>query len=83
MEVVDGLLRFRPRLPEGIDGVEFRIYHRQRWINVAVADNRLVLTSEPTTRGPVRVAHRDEVTELHSGETLEFHWNGATGAASV
>jgi alpha,alpha-trehalase len=83
MEVVDGLLRFRPRLPEGIDGVEFRIYHRQRWINVAVADHRLVLTSEPTTRGPVRVAHRDEVTELHSGETLEFHWNGATGAASV
>lgn len=76
MEVADGLLRFRPRLPEGIDCVEFRIFYRQRWITVTVRRDRLVLTSDPTPLAPVRVAQRGQVVELASGETLELALDG-------
>jgi trehalose/maltose hydrolase-like predicted phosphorylase len=72
MEVRDGVLHFKPSVPEGIDHLEFAIYYRQRWITVSMQDDHLTLISEQT-RGPaVTVAFHDKVAELEPGRSLSF-----------
>jgi alpha,alpha-trehalase len=77
MEVGDGLLRFRPNVPEGITLVRFRIHHRHRWITVTLGDGHLRLESEDGNQPAVRVAFHDEVAELAAGATL--HLGDPTG----
>jgi alpha,alpha-trehalase len=72
MEVREGLLRFKPSLPDGIDHVEFRIYYHHRWITVSLRADTLSLTSEPTDLGPVDVAYHDRVEQLEPGGSLRF-----------
>ncbi|MFP3900829.1 MAG: glycoside hydrolase family 65 protein [Acidimicrobiia bacterium] len=72
MEVRDGVLHFKPSVPEGIDRIEFRIYYRHRWITVSLEDGHLRLMSEQTARPPVTVAFHEEVAELGSGGTVTF-----------
>jgi alpha,alpha-trehalase len=72
MEVRDGLLRFKPSLPDGVDHVEFRIYYHDRWITVSLRDDSLRLRSELTGRGPVTVAYHDRTALLESGGSVSF-----------
>lgn len=68
----DGVLRFKPSLDPAIRRLDFSVYYDRRWIDVSVSDDRVSLTSEVTSRPPVKVACRREEAELASGETKEF-----------
>jgi trehalose/maltose hydrolase-like predicted phosphorylase len=72
MEVREGLIRFKPSLPEGLDRVAYRIYYQRRWITVELRNGTLTLRSEPTDLGPVRVAFHDTIEHLEPGGTLHF-----------
>jgi trehalose/maltose hydrolase-like predicted phosphorylase len=68
----DGTLSFKPSLDPAIGRLDFCVYFHRRWIEVSIEDGHLRLTSEVTTRPPVRVAFRGEEAWLASGETREF-----------
>jgi trehalose/maltose hydrolase-like predicted phosphorylase len=72
MEVSDGLLRFKPSLPHGLERLEFPIYYHHRWITVSLRGETLRLRSELTDRGPVNVAYHDRVARLDSGGSVSF-----------
>lgn len=72
IEVRDGVLRFKPSLPEGIDRVRFPIHVRGRWIDVELTGDTVQLSSERTPRPPLGIECRGERCELGSGETHTF-----------
>ncbi len=72
----DGALTFKPSLDPALGRLDFSIYYNRRWIEVSMEDDCVRLTSEVTTRPPVRVACRGEEAVLASGETKEFRRTG-------
>jgi alpha,alpha-trehalase len=72
MEVREGVLRFGPRLPDGISHVQFRIYYRHRWITVSLRGDAVTLQSEPTDLGPVDIGYHDRIEQLAPGGSLQF-----------
>lgn len=68
----DGVLHFKPSLPTEISKLEFSVYYRRRWIDVALTGEDLELTSEMTTQPPIEVECRGERVALASGESRTF-----------
>ncbi len=72
MEMRAGVLHVKPRLPEGIEQLRFRIYVRDRWVEVSAEDAVVALSSEVTSAPPLSVDCRGDRRELRSGETVRF-----------
>lgn len=74
----DGVLRFKPSLPAEIDRLSFRVYYQRRWLQVALVDDELEVSSEVTAQPPVQLECRGERVSLASGESRTFRRIGET-----
>jgi len=72
MEPRDGVLWLDPMLPDGLHEVEHKIHYRGHWIHLVVNHTRLTLRLEEGPWPPVRIGYRNEIHDLHQGETLEL-----------
>jgi trehalose/maltose hydrolase-like predicted phosphorylase len=73
MEVdVDGVLHFKPRLPNEIDSLAFCVYFRRRWLDIMIDDTAMEIRSEITSQPPIDVAYRGTRATIASGETKRF-----------
>ncbi|MGH9278327.1 MAG: glycoside hydrolase family 65 protein [Acidimicrobiales bacterium] len=87
MDVSDGVLRFDPRLPQGLDELSFSMQFRGTPLRVSVARARLTVAvaREGVTR-PIRVAIGDDVRELGAGDETAFDLGvhpPASGAGAI
>jgi alpha,alpha-trehalose phosphorylase len=69
-----GELSFRPRLPAALSRLSFRIYYRDRCLQVTITHDKaryeLIHEAEPLT-----LRHEDEVLRIVSGEPVTRGWN--------
>jgi trehalose/maltose hydrolase-like predicted phosphorylase len=73
IEIRDGVLHFRPRLPTAVERVEFRMQFQRTPLLVSLERDRLLLTvHQEGAGGPIRIAVGDQVRELCAGETETF-----------
>ncbi|MGX4709243.1 glycoside hydrolase family 65 protein [Rhodococcus ruber] len=71
--VYDGVLLFRPRLVDRLDGVSFSIRFRGTPLRVRIVGGELtVLAQSEGFHGPVRVGLDGQVCELGAGESCVF-----------
>ncbi len=76
--VREGVLHFDPRLPNGLDGLSFSMQFRRTPILVTLTGDRLSLAIHPEGASrPVRVAVRDDISELCPGEQTVFELSPA------
>jgi trehalose/maltose hydrolase-like predicted phosphorylase len=81
IEIRDGVLRFEPRLPAGVEQVEFWMQFQRTPLLVSLDHDQLVLTvHREGAGGPIRIAVGDQLRELCPGETETFELSspGAT-----
>jgi trehalose/maltose hydrolase-like predicted phosphorylase len=71
-EVRDGVLHFRPRLTDKLDGLSFRMRFRGTGMDVGLEGGVLTLTVDPGASGALKVAVGDRVHELEAGESRAF-----------
>ena len=72
-DIRDGVLYFRPRLTDRLDGLSFPMQFRGTPIRVTLKDGGLTVVAH--TEGfsrPIRVAVGDEVRELRAGDHHTF-----------
>jgi trehalose/maltose hydrolase-like predicted phosphorylase len=82
MEIRDGTLHFRPRLPAAVERVEFWMQFQGTPLLVSLDNQRLVLTvHREGARAPIRIAVGDQVRELCPGETETFELSAPVAAA--
>ena len=74
----DGVLRFKPSLPSEIHRLSFSIYYRRRWLQVALVDDELEVSSEVTNQPPIDLECRGERVSLAAGEAKTFRRIGDT-----
>ncbi len=74
----DGVLRFKPSLPDEIESLSFSVYYQRRWLDIMLVDEKLEVVSEVTSQPPVEIECRDERVSLSSGETKRFKRIGDT-----
>lgn len=72
LETAGGLLRFKPSLPVGVEGLMFPLLHRGRWLTVHLHGDDLEVTCEATSHRPLAVQVRSDRRELASAEHLHF-----------
>lgn len=71
--IYDGVLVFRPRLVEHLDGVAFTMRYRGTPLRVRIDGDVLSVRAEVEGfRVPVRVGFDGDVVELGAGESHEF-----------
>jgi len=72
-DIRDGVLHFRPRLTERLDGLSFPMQFRGTPIRVTLADGGLTVAvhAEGFSR-PIRVAVGEEVCDLCAGDQHTF-----------
>jgi trehalose/maltose hydrolase-like predicted phosphorylase len=71
--VYKGVLLFRPRLVDRLDGVSFSIRFRGTPLRVRIVGNELTVLAQPEGfHGPVRVGLDGQVCELGAGESCVF-----------
>ncbi|MGA2927025.1 MAG: glycosyl hydrolase family 65 protein, partial [Solirubrobacteraceae bacterium] len=67
--VRDGALLFEPRLPDGLDGLEFAMQFHGMPLRVKIAGGELTIAADPEGQSrPVRVGIEDHVGELCPGD---------------
>jgi alpha,alpha-trehalase len=73
---VDGVLRFKPSLPPEIGYLAFSVFYHRRWLDVALTDGDLRVTSEHTSEAPVTIEFRGHQVSLGSGDSEDFQRPG-------
>jgi trehalose/maltose hydrolase-like predicted phosphorylase len=68
----EGVLHFKPRLPNEIASLSFCVYFQRRWLDIVIDDDTMEIGSEITSLPPVRVGYRGTPTTIASGETKRF-----------
>ncbi len=71
IETRDGVLRFNPALPEGLEELSLRLRYRNHLLMVRVGKSRLQLTSLKPDARPITVHVDSQVFSVAGGETLE------------
>jgi trehalose/maltose hydrolase-like predicted phosphorylase len=74
----DGVLRFKPSLPAEIERLSFSIYYQRRWLEIALVNDHLQVSSEVTAQPPIELECRGERVSLASGEAKTFRRIGET-----
>ncbi len=65
-------LRFDPALPPDVKHLRFSIHYRGHRIEIMLADDRMTLTSRPSSAPPITVVVRDRTESLAPGEQAVF-----------
>jgi trehalose/maltose hydrolase-like predicted phosphorylase len=66
------VLRFDPALPPQVKQVRFSVHYRGHRVDVALAEDRLEVSSRPGRAQPIKVLVRDQTVELAPGARHEF-----------
>jgi trehalose/maltose hydrolase-like predicted phosphorylase/beta-phosphoglucomutase-like phosphatase (HAD superfamily) len=66
------VLRFDPALPPQVKQVRFSVHYRGHRVDVALAEDRLEVSSRPGRAQPIRVLVRGQTVELVPGARHEF-----------
>ncbi len=72
LEMREEILHFNPCLPRDLSRLHFNIRYRGKSMSVTVTHDRLTLSCLLCGDEPIRIGCRDQVRELHGGQTLEF-----------
>jgi trehalose/maltose hydrolase-like predicted phosphorylase len=80
-EIRDGVLHFQPRLPPGVDQLEYWMQFQRTPLHVSLDRSRIVLTvHREGAGGPIRIAVGDQARELCPGETETFELSSPVAA---
>jgi trehalose/maltose hydrolase-like predicted phosphorylase len=80
IEIRDGVLCFRPRLPAELERMDFRMQFQRTSLLVSLDHDRLTLTvHREGAGGPMRVQVDDDARELCPGETEAFELSSPVG----
>jgi trehalose/maltose hydrolase-like predicted phosphorylase len=71
IETRGDVLRFNPKLPDELATVTFSLSYRGQQLTVAIARQRVLVTSEPGPAAPVRIAVREHLTSLAPGNSVD------------
>jgi alpha,alpha-trehalase len=72
LELRNEVLRFNPQLPDHLSRIRMRIHYRNHGLHVCLTHQKLAIASEKSWARPIHIGFRDDVYELHPGETREF-----------
>jgi alpha,alpha-trehalase len=74
IEAREGMLRFNPFIPPELESLHMHIRYRGYPLEVTITPLKLTLKTLPCPRGNVKIAFRDQITDLAvgCGETIEF-----------
>jgi len=71
LDVRDGVLRFRPALPDEVERLRFRVHFRGHTFEVDLGPDGLVLRPHATSAGPVRINIGGEEREVSGTGAIE------------
>jgi trehalose/maltose hydrolase-like predicted phosphorylase len=75
--IVDGVLRFAPRLLDRLDGLKFLMRFRGTSLRVGIEGDELSIHAEAEGyHGPMRIGVDEQVRELGPGEEYVFKLTG-------
>ena len=83
IEVTGDLLRLNPQLPEEVDRLAMRLRYRGHSLDLRLTREKLIVRGHETPARPIAIACREDVRQLSSGGTQEFHLEPAEGAAAA
>ena len=66
------VLRFDPVLPPQVKQLSFSVHYRGHRVDVAFAEDRLVVSSRPGPAAPISVLVGDQTVDLHPGAGHTF-----------
>ncbi len=72
LEARDDFLRLNPCLPDGLQGLRFRIRYRGHWLDVDIGRDKMRVSAPDGWAGPDKIIVRDESHPFRAGEVLEF-----------
>ena len=72
LETRDGVLWFKPHLPEELQHVHMRLYYRRNCITIVVTRDSLIVTLAAGNMPPAKIGLNGKVHSVQPGETREF-----------
>jgi trehalose/maltose hydrolase-like predicted phosphorylase len=76
IELTGDMLRFNPRLPEGLARLDMRIRYRGHSLDLYLTRETFTVRGRERGIAPIRMAVRDEVHEFACGSTRTFRLSG-------
>jgi alpha,alpha-trehalase len=72
MRACGPVLQFEPALPPKVKQLKFSVHYRGHRVDVALAQDHMVIRSRPDGAGPIKVLVHDQIIELSCGAQHEF-----------
>ncbi len=72
IEIKGDVLRFNPRLPDGIERMDLRIRYRGHSLDVRLTHHTLTVTGRERGIAPFNICVRDQIYEFSCGTTRSF-----------
>ncbi|MFO7974990.1 MAG: glycosyl hydrolase family 65 protein [Candidatus Hydrogenedentota bacterium] len=72
LETRDGILWFKPHLPEELNHIQMRLYYRSNCIKIAITRESLTVSLAAGNLPPTQIGLNGKVHSIRPGETREF-----------
>lgn len=79
LEVLDGMLRLNPCLPEALSGLHMRLRFRGYWLELDMDGDHLTLTAPEGWAGLERILVRDKVYWVGDSQRMALHFSPDEG----